>query len=244
MLKVTNLSAELNNVRLRGISFEVGKGQILGIIGPSGAGKSALLKAIATPGLAEAGQVKINHFDLETEGAKAQQLLGYLPNPPLVDQHLTGVEYLELIASLYDLSPKRRLERILELAEILDCRESLYSLSERLSLAEQQKIAIIAALLHEPTVVVLDEPWLHLDWNGQKALTRLLEALAKKGRSLVVASNDLAKIEITSDEILILDDGQRLAQGTLEELTKQSRAKTKSLFAVWESLNSSLSLSN
>lgn len=228
MLKVRNLFSA--------ISFEVGNGQILGVVGPNGSGKSELLQNIATPGLAENGEIIIQHCNSAEEPDKARQLLGYLPNPVALEPHLTGVEYLELIANFYDLAPKQRLKRILELAELLGCRQSLYTLVERLSLAERQKIGLVAALLHEAPLLLLDEPWLHLDWPSQKIVCELLLMLAKKGKSIVIASNDLGKVEIMADEIIFLEDGAVRARGTLEQLAKQTQTKSKSLLMVWENL--------
>lgn len=233
MLKVAHLQ-RLRHIghELVDVSFSVDKNETVAVVGPNGAGKSVLLSTIADPAHA-AGEVHINHFNAKTEPEKARLHLGYLPHPVILEPYLTAFEYLHLVGSLYHLSPTTRTERILQLAQELGCVHFLYTLLERLGPALHQKIGLMAALIHQPSVIILDEPTANLDPTGEEQVAQLLTAVVRKGSSLVFATNNLAFAQAVADRIIIFDQGQVTAEGTLAQLHHQMRSKEKDLRSIY-----------
>ena len=175
MIKVEDLTYnDLAYNELNGVSFTLDKGEIGVVIGPNGSGKSLLLKAIAEPHLDYDGRVTVSHFKAKSEPEKAKAIVGYLPKQPHVDGFLTAFELLETIAAFYQVSPKERQEKILQLANDLYCSDELYTLLERLGPALHQRVGIIASLIHQPSVLGCDEPLTHLDYRCQQAVLNLL----------------------------------------------------------------------
>ncbi len=235
MLKVRDLQIPLTH-STDGLSFQLQSGEILGVIGKNSSGKSELLECLATPSLARSGSVSINNVDALQESLKYRHLIGYLPNPVIIEPHLTGIEFLELVSGSYELSPKDRTEQILKLAEELGCHSEIFTLIERLSNSTKQKVAFIATLLHSPRVLFLDEPWQFLDWSGQEAVTQIIKNQQVEGRVVVISSNDLDRLEELTKQYLVLDEGATLAMGTLTELANSTRSKSKSLPDIWRSM--------
>jgi ABC-2 type transport system ATP-binding protein len=235
MLKVRDLQISLNS-QSSGLSFNLESGEILGLIGKNSSGKSELLKCLVAPALAQSGTVSINNVDAIQESLKYRHLVGYLPSPVVLEPHLTGIEFLELIGGSYELLPGSRTEKILELSRNMGCHSELYSLIERLPHSVRQKIAIIATLVHSPKVLLYDEPWQFLDWSSQEIVTNTIKQQQMEGKIIVVASNDLNRLEEITKQYLVLDEGSLLAMGTLAELANTARAKSKSLTEIWRSM--------
>lgn len=213
-------------------TFQVPTGSITAVIGKNGSGKSLLLDAISVPDSLTSGIVSINHLNSSTDHEKFRHLLGYVPNPVIVEEYLTGIEFLELISSTYHLLPKDRLEEILTLADALECRSELYSLLQLASPSLRQKIGLIAAALHQPKVLIVDEPWAHLDPTVRRRVTNYLKDHAGKQRCVVVGTNDLESAEEIADRVLVVANGSLLVGGTITELAHQYQTK-KSLREIW-----------
>lgn len=219
MIKVENLVYnDLSYNELNDVNFEVNKGEVSVVIGENGCGKSLLLKVIAEPHIDYAGRITVAHFRAKTEPEKAKANVGYLPKPVVVEPFLTGFEYLETIAAFHGLEPKDRREKILKLATELGCKDYLYTLLERMGPAMSQKVGIIASLIHEPSVILWDEPLLHLDPTSQRAALRLLQKAVSKGASALIATNDLHLAEDVADRLIILKDGQIQYEGTIKQI--------------------------
>jgi ABC-2 type transport system ATP-binding protein len=233
MLKIQHLQ-RLRHIgrELVDVSFSVDKSEAVAIVGPNGAGKSALLATIADPAHA-AGTVDVSHFNAKTEPEKARMHLGYLPSPVVLEQYLTAFEYLHLVGSMYHLAPRARTERILQLAQELNCTHFLYTLLERHGPALHQKVALMAALIHQPAVIVLDDPTANLDPSSEEQVAKLLTAVVRKGSSLVFATNNLGFAQAIADRIIIFDQGQVVAEGTLAQLHHQMRSKEKDLRSIY-----------
>src|SRR5688572_24246544 len=151
MLKVRNLTIfDHAEPLLVNSNLSVKRGEVVGVIGPNGSGKTALLRAMAGGCEKYEGEIKVNDFDMDTDPLRAKMHLGYLPSNLALEPYLTGLEWLEVVGSLYHIAPKNRIERILELAERFDCKNFIYTIIEQLGQAEKQKIALIASILHKP----------------------------------------------------------------------------------------------
>jgi len=237
MLKVRSLSVlRRAEEELVNINLEVARGECLVVVGPNSSGKSLLVRTIATAESDYSGDIMINHYHAKTESAKAQLHLGYLSSNLVPEPHLTGLEYLEMVGAFYGLSPKIRLERILILAERFACKDYLYTLNERLGKAFHQRIGIIASLLHQPDVLIWDEPIVFLDESARVAAITLLQEHLKRGGTVLVSTNDLELAELIGDQILIMQEGQVVAQGTLNQLCNQFKPEHKSLRDIYHHL--------
>lgn len=215
------------------LHFKIAEHQVWAVIGPNGSGKSALLELIANGPADPEGKIVIHHFNAHHEPDKAKALVGYLPNPVRFEPYLTGYEFLELVSSFYHLSPEVRSQRILSLAERLGCRDYLFTNLERLGAALHQKIGLIASLIHQPKVLLWDEPLQHLDHHSQSAALELLQETAAAGAACLVATNDLELAQIIGQHFLLLDNGELVAQGSLAQLTNQFQTDRKDLAAVY-----------
>lgn len=203
-------------VAVRTLTLKLAPGQVLGLLGPNGSGKSTALKALAGLIAPSAGQCRILGHAAGSDAARA--LIGYLPETVRFASHQTGREFLRYCAGLSSLAPGRVVERVKSvlawsgLGEAADRRLATYSkgMLQRLGLAQ--------AVLHEPQVVLLDEPTGGLDPEGRLAFVRLIRELAAQGRSVVLTSHLLAQAEEICDRLALLGHGRLLASGTPAEL--------------------------
>ena len=235
MLEVRDLSVPATkNEPLSNIDFTAKSGEVMVVLGPNSSGKWQLLQTIVGQIAHWQGKIKVNHYNLVTEPLKARGQIGYLSNPFVIDDYLTGYEYLELIGSSYHLSPKVRAQRIKLLAQAFDCSENLYTPAAHLTPDRVQLIGLIASLIHEPKVVVWSEPTESIDYSNQKALQLLLIDLRQRDAIVIIATNNLEFAAAVADTYLLLHDGQVIASGTLKQLANQSGSSTD-LVSVYES---------
>lgn len=235
MLQVRGLTASTALLQLTDISFVVNKGETVALIGPNGGGKSAVLTHITDPEVDYQGNVVANHFNSHGGKDKFQMQIGYLPqnfSPPL---HLTGYEFLEIIGTLYQLPQKTRTTRIKQLAKQLACQKDIYFIMERISPAVRQKIGIIAAILAEPPIIIMDEPLTFLDFDAQLAVKEIISDQVDKGTSVLIATNNLQFAEEITDNFVIIRNGEVVADGTLAQLSHQAQS-AKNLPAIYKEL--------
>lgn len=230
MLKVRSLSVLRHaNEELVNVGLEIDRGEVTVVIGPNGSGKSLLCRAVSSSETDYTGEVLINHYSMKSDPEKAKLHIGYLPSDFLPEMHLTGIEYLELVGSFYQLSPKLRLERILATAEMLNCKDQLYSLNERLPRAFHQRLGLIASLIHQPSVLIWDDPWAFLDETAKQASLELLDQHLERGGCALIATNDLDLAEQVANKLIIINDGQIMADGSLSQLLNQFKPERRTL---------------
>lgn len=208
-----------------GISFRVEPGEICGYLGPNGAGKSSTVKTLA--GIAEptSGVVRVAGYDLASERLSAQRRLGYVPeNAPLYGT-LTGNEFLDLVTELYELPPAVGARR-----ELLTARFDLDGVAQRpiqtYSKGQRQKLVLVSALLHEPEVLILDEPLSGLDANVVRTVKDLLQGLAAAGCTILFSSHYLEVVERLCHRVIILDRGRIVADAPTAELVSLAAGRT------------------
>lgn len=197
---------------VEGLSLRLAPGQVLGLLGPNGSGKSTTLKALAGLLAPTAGECLVLG---QTAGSDAaRELVGYLPESPVFAPHLTGREFLSYCAGLSGVDPGR-------VAEVLAWSGLAHAAERRLSTYSKgmaQRIGLAQAVLHDPAVVLLDEPAGGLDPEGRLLLGRLIRDLAARGKAVVFSSHLLAQAEDLCDQLAILGRGRLLAAGTTAEL--------------------------
>lgn len=209
---------------LNGINLDVYRGQIIGYIGPNGAGKSTTIKIML--GLVEAygGVVEIFGHNIKSNDNTYKQKIGYVPENAEIYDNLTAAEYLTFIGELYGLERKTAEAKALSLLEEFDMGEVFHSRISSYSKGMRQKVLIISSLLHNPDLIFLDEPLSGLDANSVMIVKDMLEALADQGKTILYSSHIMDVVEKISNRIVLLVDGEIVADGSFDELKEQSKA--------------------
>ena len=210
---------------LHEVSFTLNKGEVVGLLGPNGAGKSTTIKVIAGILASTEGKVSVGGLPVPDRAVDVKQRIGYVPEAAALFESLTGQEFLELSGRLHDVEEDRLQKRIAGILETFDLSTDRVSRLDTYSKGMRQKILIAAALLHNPDLILLDEPLSGLDVNAAIMVKDLIAALAADGKTILYASHVLDVVEKVCDRVLIIDNGSLIADGTPEGLkasTKQS----------------------
>jgi ABC-2 type transport system ATP-binding protein len=210
------------------LTLEVPAGQILGLLGPNGAGKTTTLKMLTGMLAPDAGTATICGVDIRTRALEAKRLLGFVPDSGAVYEALTGLEFLLLVAALYGIDEQHARPRIRQFLDFfeLDERTLRSKMLGAYSKGMRRKVVITAALLHNPKVVLLDEPLDGLDANAAVGFKALLETLAREGRTIVYSSHVLDVVERVCHRVAIVDKGRLQVDGAPAELLRQHGAAT------------------
>jgi ABC-2 type transport system ATP-binding protein len=198
------------------ISFDVAPGDVLGLVGPNGAGKTTTLRCLAGIMRPTGGTVSIGHRDIQTDPVPAKRELAFIPDEPHLFDYLTVQEHLRFIARLYGVADAE--QSIPPLLAELELTDKLDTLPGALSRGMKQKLAIACGLLHNPTVLILDEPLTGLDPAGIRKMRQTIAARAKAGTAVVLSSHLLHLVEELCTKLFVLRRGQCVAYGTLEEI--------------------------
>jgi ABC-2 type transport system ATP-binding protein len=204
------------------LTLQVARGEIFGFLGPNGAGKTTTIRMMMGLLRPTEGRVRLGGYDLAEQPLEAKRLSGFVPDRPFLYEKLTAVELLRFCADLYEVPATVREARIEKLLGIFDLTEWAGELIESYSHGMKQRLAFAAALLHEPQLLVVDEPMVGMDPRGARVLRSLLRSLALGGTTLFLSTHSLEVAEALCDRIGIIQSGRLIAIGTLDEL--RSRA--------------------
>lgn len=200
------------NTVLDGVSISASAGQIVGIIGKNGAGKSTLIESALGLRPFQSGEVLIDGIDITKEPQKAKQYIGYSPSEPIAYDSMTGAEYLAYTASIYGMDPAQAEADANRLLEALGLPSSMYNKPFALcSHGTQQKICLVASIIHRPLVWILDEPTVGLDVIAYRALLKIMREYADEGHAIVIVTHDMELVRAICDQIFILR-GARLVR--------------------------------
>jgi ABC-2 type transport system ATP-binding protein len=204
---------------LSAVSLTVARGEIVGLLGPNGAGKSTAMKTILGIIRPDAGRALVFGRDVQADGVAVRREIGYVPEAPSLYEFLTGAEYLDFVADMYDLPPTSRRERIQPFLDGLELAGHENSLISSYSQGMRQKVALIAGLLHHPRLLVLDEPLNGLDPRAARVVKDLLRDRASRdGVGVLFSTHVLEIAQAMCDRLVILDHGTVLATGTVAAL--------------------------
>jgi ABC-type multidrug transport system ATPase subunit len=218
---------------LEDISFSVKKGYILGILGPNGAGKTTLLKIIATLILPDKGRLTVKGHHLGKDDEKIKALIGLVTTEERSFYwRLSGRQNLELFAALYGLSNKETKSRISQLCRLFNI-DYAYRRFDSYSTGMKRKFALMRALLHNPEVLLLDEPTKSLDYNSACELRNFIKNEAQKGKTVIFATHDMQEAENLCDLFMILHKGMICGLGTREEISKRGDCLSKTLAEIY-----------
>ena len=232
MIQVKQLRKEFAGREvLHGIDFTVRPGEATGCLGPNGAGKSTTMKILAGLSQATAGQVIIAGFDMSLQPLEVKRRIGYVPETAALYQTLTPNEYLSLVADLHHLDQGLAAERIAQLLAGFQLTEGADRPIESLSKGMKQKVLLSGALIHDPEVLLLDEPLNGLDVHGVLTFRRILEKALARGRTILFCSHILEVVERLCTRVLILDQGKIVADdSTANLLAGQPRGTLEAVF--------------
>lgn len=220
MLNILNLSKTYKNGKkaIDNISIEIEAGDIYGFIGHNGAGKSTTIKAIVGVHEFESGTITIDGHDVKKEPIECKQVTAYIPDNPQMYEHLTGIGYLNFIGDIFNISKSERLERIEKYSEALEIKDKLLDVISSYSHGMKQKLAIVSALIHQPKLLVLDEPFVGLDPKASIALRNIMHELCESGSAIFFSTHVLEVAEKLCNKIAIIRDGKLLCSGEVDKL--------------------------
>lgn len=233
MIEVTNLVKDYGNHHaVKGISFTVGEGQIVGLLGPNGAGKSTTMNIMTGYISSTAGKVKIGEYDMFEQPLKAKKLIGYLPEMPPIYEEMTVEEYLNFVCSLKGIRKKKdRMENIAEVEEAVRITDVKGRLIKNLSKGYKQRVGLAQALIGNPPLLILDEPTVGLDPNQIIEIRALIKKLGEK-HTIILSSHILSEVNVICDYVLIIDKGLLVAEDTPENLSEHFADKNRILLSV------------
>ena len=208
------------------VSFQVCSGEIFGFLGPNGAGKTTTIKMIVGLLQPTSGSVSVSGFDVHQQPLQAKATTGYVPDEPNLYPKLTGRELLRFVGDLYGVSKERVARRTEELLRLFDLDHAGDDTIDTYSHGMQQKTALAAALVHDPNVLVLDEPTVGLDPKSARLIKDILRQMAERGSAVFLSTHILEIAERMCDRIGIINQGQLIAVGTMEELREMVAGET------------------
>jgi ABC-2 type transport system ATP-binding protein len=224
LLKRYGDKAAVNNV-----SLQVKAGEVFGFLGPNGAGKTTTIKVIVGLLQPTAGTVKVAGYDVQTQPLPAKAASGYVPDTPNLYAKLTGRELLRFVGDLYNLDRKQVAQRTEELLQMFDLTAAADDTVDSYSHGMQQKTSLAAALMHDPKVLVLDEPTVGLDPKSARLIKDILRQMAERGAAIFLSTHILEIAERMCDRIGIINKGELIAVGTMDELRRLGKAGETSL---------------
>ena len=201
------------------VTLSVEAGDIYGFIGHNGAGKSTTIRAVVGVLDFTEGNIYIDGHSVKDESMACKRVTAYIPDNPDLYENLTGIQYLNFIADVFDIDEATRAERIQKYGDMFEITEALGDLISSYSHGMKQKVAIISALIHEPKLMVLDEPFVGLDPKASYTLKQIMHEMCENGAAVFFSTHVLDVAEKLCNKVAIIKQGKIIAAGTMEELT-------------------------
>ncbi len=230
MIETVNLTKSFGNLlAVSNLNIKVNSGEIYGFLGLNGAGKTTTIGMITGLLKPTSGTALIDGIDILKDPVNAKSRIGLIPDTPNVYKKLTGREFLYFVADIYDVDRKTAKEKMNDLFDMFSLKDKADELIESYSHGMRQKIVIAGALIHNPSILVLDEPTVGLDPKSAKLVKDLLRALAEKGKTIFMSTHILEIAERMCDKVGIVNEGKLIAEGTISELKEKAKDKTANL---------------
>ena len=223
MLQIKNLTKHYkgSNKGVTDINLTIEAGDIYAFIGHNGAGKTTTLKCIAGIHGFETGEILIDGISVKENALECKRQIAYIPDNPDLYEYLTGIQYLNFVADIFKVSATDRQKRIEAYAKAFEITASLGDLISSYSHGMKQKLAIISALLHEPKLLILDEPFVGLDPKAAVVLKEKMRELCERGGAIFFSTHVLDVAEKLCNKVAIIKDGTLITSGSMEELIRQ-----------------------
>lgn len=224
MLKISNFSKRYKNGKkvVENLSLDVEKGDLYGFIGHNGAGKTTTIKAIVGILDFEEGEIRIDNHSIKNEPLICKKMLAYIPDNPDLYEHLSGIQYINFIGDIFGVSQSQRDRLIGKYANEFEIMDRLGDIISTYSQGMKQKLAIISALIHEPKLLILDEPFVGLDPKAAHTLKAIMKDFCKSGGSIFFSTHVLEVAEKLCNKIAILKEGKLLTSGEISKVKGSS----------------------
>lgn len=233
IIRIAHLSKSFGAKQvLKDISLDILPGQVIGYIGPNGAGKSTTVKILSGLLPDFEGSITIKGIDLRQDPIAVKKIVGYVPELADLYEVLTPLEFLELMAGLHQMDPATAADRTKKMLTAFGLGAHLDQRMDTFSKGMRQKVLLISGLLHDPDIIILDEPLSGLDANSVIIVKELISQLAARGKTIFYCSHMMDVVEKVSDRIVLISDGRILADGSFEELQENmGKSSLENIFA-------------
>ena len=229
-VKLEKVSKSFGTIQaVKDFDLQIEAGTVFGFLGPNGSGKSTTMKMIMGLLKADSGALNVYGVDVLRNPWEVKKIVGYVPESPRLYEFLTGLEYLDFIADVYGLTAETKKTRIEEYLDAFDLENRENEMISGYSHGMKQKIAIIAALLHKPKLLILDEPLSGLDPKSARIVKDLIHKLAGDGVTIIMSTHVLEIADAVCDKIAIMYQGNKLAEGKPAELRKEAQMPDSTL---------------
>ncbi len=220
MLKIENCNKQYRGGKYanKNINLTINDGEIFGFIGPNGAGKSTLIKSIVGIHPFDSGEIILNDLTLKQDEIKYKKQIAYIPDNPDLYENLSGVNYLNFIGDVYNISQEERKKKIDELATRFEIKEALGNKIKTYSHGMKQKLAVISSLMHSPKLLILDEPFVGLDPKSSHILKEMMKEFVSQGNIIFFSSHVLEVVEKLCNHIAIIKDGEIIYDGNIDSI--------------------------
>jgi ABC-2 type transport system ATP-binding protein len=226
MINAKNLSKSFGNLQaVKNISFNIKKGEIFGLLGPNGAGKSTTINMLSSTLSLDSGNITLNGIDLSTNINSCKQLIGVVPQEISLYDEFSAYDNLLFFGRLYRVNPKKLKTRIDDILKLIGLEDRKNDLIKNYSGGMKRRINIAAALLHQPKILLMDEPTVGVDPQSRNRIFEIIEKLNQQGITIIYTTHYMEEVERLCNRIAIMDHGKIIAQGTLNELQKESNTK-------------------
>ncbi|MFZ5564770.1 MAG: ABC transporter ATP-binding protein [Thermodesulfobacteriota bacterium] len=227
---------------LAGVSLSVAKGEVFGFIGPNGAGKTTTIRILGGILAPTAGSVHVCGIDMAAEPEKAKAKIGFIPDRPYLYEKLKAIEFLRFTADLYGVPADGFSKKAMDMLKLFSLENWSDTLIESFSHGMKQRLIMASALLHDPEVLVVDEPMVGLDPAGIKMVKKLFRDLAGSGVSIFMSTHTLTVAQEVCDRVAVIHKGRLIATGNMDDLTRQAHVERADLEEVFFRLTQEESL--
>jgi ABC-2 type transport system ATP-binding protein len=230
MIKLIHLSKKYGqHTAIENIHLNVSPGEIFGFIGPNGAGKTTTIQIMAGLLAPSSGNVLLSGISMNSDPVNAKRLVGYIPDRPYIYEKLTGLEYLRFIGDFYQIPFQIFTQKSEQLLKIFSLIDRQHELIESYSHGMKQRLIMISALIHDPPIIIVDEPMVGLDPVAMKLVKKVFKTRSQEGTTIFLSTHTLSLAEQICDRVGIIHKGQLIATGSMDELKSSAKAGTKDL---------------
>lgn len=219
MLKIDNLTKIYGDTKaVDDLSLHIQPGEIYGFIGHNGAGKTTTLKSVVGILKFDEGEIYIDGKSVKLNPVECKKIISYIPDNPDLYDFMTGIQYLNFVADIYEVSAEKRSELIHKYAEMFEIEADLAGALSSYSHGMKQKLALISALIHEPKLIIMDEPFVGLDPKASHLLKQIMREICDNGGAIFFSTHVLEVAEKLCDKVAIIKNGKLIKSGTMEEV--------------------------
>lgn len=223
MIELVGLEKQYSNIKaVNKINLTVNKGEVFGFLGPNGAGKTTTIKMIVGILRPTSGTVAVDGIDVAKDPINAKKVMGFIPDRPYIYEKLTAMEFLMFISGLFNMDQKQARAKAKELLAMFELQRWEDELVEQFSHGMRQRLIMSAAFLHQPKLIVVDEPMVGLDPKGARLVKKLFKEAAMAGMTIFMSTHTLEVAQEVCDRIAIINQGNIIACGTMEELRQKN----------------------